>query len=47
MRGLFEKVMSTISVRPSGSLLIGVALLKKLGCTVTINFTKEVVEIAN
>ena len=39
-----KKVVSTISIRPSGSLLMGVSLMKKLSLNLSVNFvTNEVV----
>ena len=38
-------VLCSISIRPSGSPLMGVSLLKKIGCKLEIDFTKEEAKI--
>ncbi len=40
-----SKVISSIDVKPSGSVLIGMSLLKKLGCEAKINFATGTAEI--
>ena len=38
-------VASSIDVKPAGSILIGVSLLRKLGCELKVDFVKNIAEI--
>ena len=40
-----QKVLSSISIRPSGSLLMGVSLLRKLKCRVNVDFENSIIDI--
>lgn len=39
-------VASSIDVKPAGSILVGVSLLKKLGCEFKVNFVKNTAEMS-
>jgi predicted aspartyl protease len=40
-----KTIFSSIDVKPAGSVLIGVSLLKKLGCELKINFENNLAEL--
>lgn len=40
-----KEIMCTVSIRPSGSLLMGVSLMKKLGINLNIDFINNKVEL--